>query len=229
MNCSCIAWKKGLMPVNIICTNNMLSERVSEADQVSCFCPPIRFLLPSSQVILAGDSGLCMFPGYPSAAPQRRYGVVTSSFSEPGEPGNVAVPSLIVSDLTGETEIDPQGGLALLREVSEPLLITGWHDMCWLFELERAKSLGPAAQALWVYLGVADSLLPRCCASSWTCKVTESAAASPRFTSWLCSVVEEGWFMSIHQQLKCPRSLGWAESWGFTFHLLSHWHLHRSP
>lgn len=136
------------MPVNIICTNNVLSERVSEADQVSSFCPPIRLLLPSSQVILAGDTGLCMFRGYPSAAPQRRYRVVTSSFSEPGEPGNVTVPSLIVSDLTGETEIDPQGGLALLREVSEPLLITGWHDMCWLFELERAKSLGPAAQAL---------------------------------------------------------------------------------
>lgn len=40
------------------------------------------------------------------------------------------------------------GELALLKEGREPLHITCWHDIYWLFELERAKYLRPFAQAL---------------------------------------------------------------------------------
>lgn len=45
-------------------------------------------------------------------------------------------------------QINPEGGLALVRQVSEPLQMTDWRDMYWLFELEREESLGPVAQAL---------------------------------------------------------------------------------
>lgn len=117
----------------------LVNRRYQEIPGLPCILhlSPISFLLVSFQVIPTG---------YPFSGPQRRYYATVSPFSfESSELGDSHSTFAYHQWLPGETEINPQGGLALLRKVSVLLLFTGWH-MYWLFESEKAKSLVPAAQ-----------------------------------------------------------------------------------
>lgn len=84
--------------------------------------------------------------GHPFSGPQKIYYATMSPFSfESSELRDSHSTFACHQWLLGEIEINPQGGLALLRKVSKLLLFTGWH-MYWLFEPEKAKPLGPVAQ-----------------------------------------------------------------------------------
>lgn len=108
---------------------------------------------------------------HPFSGPQKIYYATMSPFSfESSELRDSHSTFAYHQWLLGEIEINPQGGLALLRKVSKLLLFTGCH-MYWLFEPEKAKPIGPVAQGsefIWEWL---TACYPQLCASSWTCNV----------------------------------------------------------